>query len=360
MKKRPDSSARSLISRRRFLGSSAAAAAAGSGILTNLDSRSAQAQGNAAALYEAAKKEGKLVWWCGHFDQTGAETIRNAFMATYPGIEVDFIRQTAQVVFTRVQQNLKAGVAEVDVFGTANAGHWPLLKSQNALATFRPSGADALSKPFMNIDPDNTFHAAGVELVIINYRTDKVNPPPSKWTDFLDPKWNNKLTFGSPAFSGNVANWTIAMLDKYGEDYIKQLAKNNPKIGRSILETGTDILAGERLAGHGQDANTFVHKAAGNPIDVKFPDDDTIVAMSYTGILKDAPHPNAAKLFMEFHDSKEYSQALVKAYRFPIRADVPSFNGATLDSIKLFQSSIERLSSGTSEAIAKWRSVMGI
>jgi iron(III) transport system substrate-binding protein len=357
MKSRPGAAA-SQISRRQFLQTSAAVVAAGSGVLSS--GRIAEAQGNVAALYEAAKKEGKLVWWCGHFDQTGAETIRKAFMATYPGIEVDFIRQTAQVVYGRIQQNLKAGIAEVDAFGTANAGHWPLLKKQNALAAFTPSGASVLAKPFKSIDPDSTFHVAGVELVIINYRTDKVNPPPSKWTDLLDPQWANKLTFGSPAFSGNVVNWTIAMLDKYGEDFIKQLAKNNPKIGRSILETGTDILAGERLVGHGQDANTFVHKAAGNPIDVKFPDDDAVVALGYTGILKDAPHPNAARLFMEFHHSKEYSEALVRAYRFPIRNDVPSFSGQTLEQVKTFQSSIERLSSGTAEAIAKWRAVMGV
>jgi iron(III) transport system substrate-binding protein len=103
-----------------------------------------------------------------------------------------------------------------------------------------------------------------------------------------------------------------------------------------------------------------VHKAAGNPIDVKFPDDDTIIALGYTGILKNAPHPNAARLFMEFNDSKEYSQALVKAYRFPIRTDVRSFSGITMDDIKTFQSSIERLSTGTADAIAKWRAAMGV
>lgn len=346
------------FSRRRFLVNSAAAlSVAGAGLLTSGQRTYAQ---NVDELYAAAKKEGKLVWWCGHFDQTGAETIRKAFMEAYPGIEVDFIRQTAQVVYARVQQNLKAGIAEVDAFGTANAGHWPALKKQNALATFQTSGAGTLAKQFKDVDADHTFRAAGVELVIINYRTDKVNPPPSKWTDLTDAKWKGKLTFGSPAFSGNVVNWTIAMLDKYGIDYLKELAKNDPKIGRSILETGTDILAGERLVGHGQDANTFVHKAAGNPIDVKFPDDDTIVALGYTGILKSAPHPNAARLFMEFNDSVAYSKALVKAYRFPIRTDVRSFNGTTMDEIKTYQSTIDRLSTGSADAIAKWRSVMGV
>jgi iron(III) transport system substrate-binding protein len=345
-------------SRRQFLiKSAAAAAAAGTGLLSF--DKDANAQNRNDALYEAAKKEGKVVWWCGHLDRPAMEAVGAAFKKTYPGIEVDSIWQTGEIVYTRVQQNLKADVHEVDVFGTSNAGHWPLLKKQNVLVEYTTSGSAALGKTFKSIDPDNTFRAAGVEVVIINYRSDKVQKPPTKWTDLLDAKWDNKLTFGSPAFSGDIACWTIAMLDKYGDKYLIELAKRNPKIGRSILGSGTDILAGERMVGAGVDANTFLLKRGGNPIDVQFPEDDAILAVGYTGILKGAPHPNAAKLFMEFNDSKEYSQAMVSACRFPIRNDVPSFSGLNLDALKTYRPSIERLSTGTAGAIAKWREAMG-
>ena len=50
-----------------------------------------------------------MVWWTAHYAQSAAEVVRDAFVAKYPGVQVDFIRQTAQVVFERVSQSLKAG-----------------------------------------------------------------------------------------------------------------------------------------------------------------------------------------------------------------------------------------------------------
>jgi iron(III) transport system substrate-binding protein len=352
---KPLGSAQGRFTRRQFLAASAAVAGS-----TLADTRMARAASSTDALYAAAKKEGRLVWWCGFLDRTGMGIVQNAFMAEYPGIKVDALWQTGEVVYTRIQQNLKAKVHDVDVFATSNAGHWPILKRQNALAPYQTADSGAISKVFQNVDPDHAFRAAGVEMVVIDYRTDKVDTPPSKWTDFLDPKWDNKITLGSPAFSGNAANWTLAMLDKYGDRYLTELARRNPKMGRSILGTGTDIVAGERLVGHAQDANTFSLHAAGNPINVKYPEDDAILALGYTGILKTGPNPNAARLFMEFLDSRAYSEALTKTFHFPIRSDVKSFNGLTMDSLKTYQSSIERLTTGTPEAIAKWHAAMGI
>ncbi|TAM85372.1 twin-arginine translocation signal domain-containing protein, partial [bacterium] len=54
-----------------------------------------------SALYAAAKKEGSITWWTAHYAQDAAEAVRDAFVKKYPGIQVSFIRQTAQVVFQR-------------------------------------------------------------------------------------------------------------------------------------------------------------------------------------------------------------------------------------------------------------------
>src|SRR5216684_1658273 len=61
-----------------------------------------------AALYAEAKKEGKVVWWTAHYQLSAAEAVRDAFAAKYPGVQVEFIRQTAQVIYQRLSQNLKA------------------------------------------------------------------------------------------------------------------------------------------------------------------------------------------------------------------------------------------------------------
>jgi len=74
----------------------------------------------------------------------------------------------------------------------------------------------------------------------------RVPSPPQQWTDLLDPRWQGQITLGHPGFSGLVGNWVVAMWDKHGWDYFTNLAKNDPKIARSINDTVTDIVSGER------------------------------------------------------------------------------------------------------------------
>src|SRR5262245_26782169 len=131
------------IDRRAFLKMSATAlGAAALGPATVLGAESDEEQ----KLYAEAKKEGKVVWWTSHYQLSAAEAVRDAFKAKYPGIDVEFIRQTAQVVYQRLSQNLKAGVKELDVFASTDESHYLKLKSQNALAQYTPLGVSNLPK----------------------------------------------------------------------------------------------------------------------------------------------------------------------------------------------------------------------
>src|SRR5436853_6832780 len=187
-------------------------------------------------LYADAKKEGKVVWWTAHYQLSAAEAVRDAFVARYPGIEVQFIRQTAQVVYQRLTQDLKAGVHELDVFASTDEAHYLGLKKQGVLAAYLPLGVNNLPKAYRSVDPDNTYHVGALGFVVINYST-KLNRPPETWTDLLDRRWRGQITVGHPGFSGYGGNWVVAMWDKYGWDYFTKLAQNNPKTGRSINGT---------------------------------------------------------------------------------------------------------------------------
>ncbi len=342
------------VSRRRLL----AGAVAGLAMPVSLRA-AAQQRADNEALYAAAKKEGKFVWWGGTYDQPTLQSLRRAWNAAYPGIDMDYIWATGEVVYTRIQQNLQAGVNEVDVFCTSNAGHWPLLKKQGSLLPLPVVEAEALNPAFRNVDPDNTFRANGVETVVINYRTDQVSAPPKAWTGLVDPQWRGKVTLGSPVYSGDMVNWTIAILDQHGPDLLRTLADADPKIGRSILGTGTDLISGERSIGVGLLENTSLLKHQGDPVDVVVPEEGAVLAFGYTGIPRNAPHPNAAKLFMNFMQSKAYSQALTETFRFPLRDDVPSTNGFELATMKTYKSSVERLTTGTNGAIRAWKDAFG-
>ena len=87
---------------------------------------------------------------------------------------------------------------------------------------------------------------------------------------------------------------------------------------------------------------------------------DAILVVNPFAVMKNAPHPNAARLFANFYFSREYSQALVETYNFPMRSDVRAANGLRLDRIKYYLNKVDRLAVGIPEVVAKWRQTFGV
>jgi iron(III) transport system substrate-binding protein len=310
-------------------------------------------------LYAAAKSEGTVTWWTAHYEQSAAEKMAAAFKAKYPGIEVNLLRQTAQVINTRLNQDLKAGSTECDVFCSTDEGHYPPLIKGGYLVQWTPPDLDLLPKQFQGLNPDHYYHLGAIGFVVINYRTDKVTSPPKDWKEFASSAWKSKTTTGHPGFSGYVGQWVTAMVRTYGDKYLNDLKATDPKINRSVNDTVTDIKAGERLVGAGPDNFSLASKAQGVPIDIHFPDDGAVLVPGPVGIIKGSKHPNAAQLFANFMYSKEYSQALVATYNYPLRSDVDPPTGVpTLDKIKVLRNSIDQLSKDLPRILVNWRSVL--
>lgn len=318
-------------------------------------------EADVSKLYDAAKKDGSVTWWTAHYEQSAAETMAAAFKQKYPGVEVNLLRQTAQVINTRLQSELKAGSTECDVFCSTDEGHYPPLIQAGALAAYNPPDLDLLPKDFQNLNPQGYYHLGAIGFVLINYRSDKVQNPPKSWKDFTDAQWTGKTTTGHPGFSGYVGQWVTAMLKLYGDGWLNDLKKTNPKIGRSVNDTVTDIVSGERQVGAGPDNYSLAQKAKGNPIDIVFPSDGAVLVPGPVGILKDSKRPNAARLFVNFMYSKEYSNALVSTSNYPLRSDVKLPEGVKpYNEIKILRNTVDELTKNLPTAIQKWREVMGV
>ena len=195
--------------------------------------------------------------------------------------------------------------------------------------------------------------------IVINYRPNKIVPAPTKWGDLTDPKMMKLITLGHPAFSGAAGAWAVAMNDNFGWDYMTAVAANKPKINRSIFETVTDIVTGVRAIGAGPASATFAQKAQHEPINGAYPSDFTVLAAGPAGVLKTAPHPNAARLLASFYMSREYSRTLASTYNFPLRTDVRALDGRTFAQIKYYCSTPARLGTAIPEVVAKWRETFG-
>lgn len=316
-----------------------------------------------AAKLAAAKQEGKVVWYVSMFDIGTAEQVAQAFEKRYPGVSVEVVRATAGVIYQRVLEEAQAGITADDVFSSTEEGHYLNFKDKHMIRPYVPVGQDKVLPRFQHFDPDNDYQVASVGVMLLMRNTQQVplDAAPKKWTDLLDPKWKNKISFGHPAFSGYIATWVLALNDLYGWDYFNKMAAQNPLIGRSANDAITELDSGERLVAAGPDATTLKSKDKGNPIDLTYPSDGAVFMTSPSAILTKAPHPHAAELFMDFFMTKEYSEILAKNGFSPLRPDVAPPKGLEpLTSIKLIRPPAQELKTDIPKIIEKFRATFGI
>ena len=358
-KKRPESvgakGARMAIDRRGFLTGSAIA-------LMGLRPGSAQAD-YIAELHAKAKEEGELTWYSVYWPSDRSEKHGALFSKAFPGIKVSVVRSTAQVAYQRLNQDLQASAANCDVYTTTDMGQFVALKDRAVLTPYRMKSIDLIDPRFRNVDPDDAYQIVNATTVGLAYNTNKVKPEqaPKSWKDFIDPKWKNQSVVGHPGFSGFVGTWVVQMTKLYGWDYFEQLAELKPHVGRSIIDTVTVLISGERSIGASPLALVQRNASQGNPIAVSYPEEGSVLMISGAAIMKNTKHPNAAKLFMEFMYSLDTAGEDVEEFGLPLRPDAPMPAGLKrIDEIKTIRPSIAEIIKGIPELTEKWRDTFGV
>jgi iron(III) transport system substrate-binding protein len=259
---------------------------------------------------EAARKEGKVVWYTS-LVLPSAERVAKLFEAAYPGIKVEVHRTGSERILARVMQELKANIKNVDVVHTSDAGHFVFFKEQKLLTRYTPAGVDGFPAGFK--DKDGYFYGLRATVNVIAYNTKTVTAAeaPKTWKDLLDPKWKGKMVTAHPGYSGVIATHVLALVNQYGWDYFKQLAQNKLMLVQSAVDPSGVVASGERVvAVDGGEYTFYQTKKKGNPIEIVYPKEGVPLVVSPTAIMSTAPHPNAAKLFTDFGFSREIQQVM--------------------------------------------------
>src|SRR5712664_3099792 len=150
------------------------------------------------ALIEAARKEGKVVFYTS-IDLPIAEPIAKAFEAKYPGITVRVERTGSERVFQRIGQEYASNIHAVDVVNSSDAAHFIVWKRDGILAPYVPEDVAKFYPP-EHRDVDGQFASFRVWLSIIAYNTNlvKAEEAPKSFADLLDPRWKGKIVKAHP------------------------------------------------------------------------------------------------------------------------------------------------------------------
>jgi len=264
------------------------------------------------ALIDAAKKEGKVVFYTA-MDLAFAERLGRSFEARFPGISAHVERNGAERVFTRIAQEYQSNVHAVDVVNTADQAHVILWKRNGWIAQYLPEEVvKYYDKKFY--DPEGLQIVTRVLVSPFGINTNLVKPEdaPKSFADLLDPKWSGKMVKAHPAYSGTIMNATFQIARDLGWGYLEKLAKQNILQVQSATDTPKKIALGERAVMiDGAGYLVIRNKEAGQPVDVIYPAEGTPLATSPSCLFKAAPNPNAAKLFQNWMHSREAQQILI-------------------------------------------------
>src|SRR5947207_6234041 len=263
-------------------------------------------------LIEAAKKEGKVFYYTS-IDLPIAERIAKSFEAKFPGISVRVERTGAERVFQRIGQEYASKIYAVDVVNSSDAAHFIVWKRDGILAPYVPEDV-ANHYPAEHKDPDGLFASWRVWLSVIGYNTSLVKreEAPKSFADLLDPKWAGKIVKGHPGYSGTIMTATFQISRELGWEYFEKLARQKVMQVQSSTDPPKKLALGERaVMADGNEYNLFQLKEKGEPVEIVYPTEGTPLIVGPSGVLKDAPHPNAARLLQSFLFSTEAQQLMV-------------------------------------------------
>ena len=261
-------------------------------------------------LAAAAAKEGKVVWYTST-DVKVSEALAKAFEAKYPAVNVQVERSGAERVFQRINQEYGSKIYTADVIETSDAVHFVQFKKNGWLQAAVPSDV-AKYWPKEGKDPDGQFAAYRMHLSVIAYNTKlvKKEDAPKSHMDLLDPKWQGKMVKAHPGYSGTIMTDTYALSQALGWGYFEKLGKQKVMQVQSSTEPPKKLAQGERaVEADGNEYNVFLLKESGSPIEPVYATDGSTMVIGNAALLKNAPHPNAAKLLYHFMFTREAQQA---------------------------------------------------
>jgi iron(III) transport system substrate-binding protein len=297
---------------RRDLLIGSSALAAGCAFSTQVLSAAPPASAITPALIEAAKKEGKVVWYTS-VDLPLAEKVAKAFEAKFPGIAVRVERSGAERVFQRIGQEYGSNIHAVDCANSSDAAHFIVWKKGNLLEAYVPEDV-AKFYPAEHKDADGMFASFRVWVCIIAYNTNlvKKDEAPKSYADLLDPKWKGKIVKAHPGYSGTIMTATYQMQRDLGWGFFEKLAAQNIMQVQSSADPPKRLALGERaVMADGNEYNIFQIKEKGGPVEPVYATEGSPLIVGPTGLFKAAPNPNAAKLFCNFSFTPECQQLII-------------------------------------------------
>lgn len=278
-----------------------------------------------AQWIEGAKSEGALTWW-GITQPAEATQIVAEFNKAYPFVKVEYWRGNAGDIASKLDAELMAGRISADVVlggETLNYPRWAQMGLIEKYTEIVP-GLEKWHK--LSYDPEGYWAMAGGQVSVGQYNTNLVSAAeaPKNWEDVLDPKWKGQI---GVATDQGIDPWFTMALAPGGWglektlDFLRKVAVQKPLFSKSPSESHALLVAGNvKILLNGFLRHVLQSQKKGAPVDwVR--NQPVIFSGPSLILMKKGPHPNSARLFLEWALSPEglkaYEDATSMGSPFP-------------------------------------------
>jgi iron(III) transport system substrate-binding protein len=316
------------------------------------------------ALVAAAEKEGQLVvYGC---DPPETPGYIKQFMEKYPKIKVSSYLAGCWQIYNRHATERGAGKPVASVFFSID----------DALSKMQSEG---LLEPYRSTELANfpaAARVAGVDYMLVkvlllgmtsNTEFTKGLPAPKDWFDFANPppEWKNKITFYDPRTSSAAFSLLAAMYQNFGPERAGQIYKGLRSAGAELAPTTpvgmSKLLSGEKPIMFYIPNNHFSGAVAkGAPLEFVVPTSGGVAINFGIAVLKDAPQPNAAKLFVDWMLNEGQSY-IASRNEYALHNGMPPPHGMpSLSSVKLLPLDVPKALAQQKTLINWWQDITNI
>ncbi len=282
----------------------------------------------------AAKKEGVVTIYSTYFVADTSRRLSKDFQDKY-GIRVEILAGGGRTSLEKIKVEAQIKKPIADLMESSGGSATELVLSGMAVSV----GKDLPALKDKNAFVVEPIYSPGGELIqhnlyvnapVINTRLVKEQDEPKSYQNLLEPKWKGNILIPDPAATGSTAPFYGPLFYKSLDlDYWRRLSRQDVKIWAGSVVEGTRMVArGEyNLFLTGTTDATGPLIAEGAPVKLLAMEEGNPAGGFVIAAVKDSPHPNAAKLFIDWLQTKEGQISYAEPSRAtPIRKDVPDFS----------------------------------
>lgn len=254
------------------------------------------------------------------------------------GVKVEVFQGTTGKILARLEAEKSNPVADVVILASLPSAQG--LKQEGLTLPYPEAvNADKLNPDWS--DAEGNYFSISASALGIAYNTNLVKTPPTSWEDLAKPEFKDQVNIPDPSLSGSALDFMTGYLSVKGDSgwsLFEDYKKNGVAMAGANQEALDPVITGAKgIVAAAVDYMTYKAKAKGEPVDIVYPKEGTVISPRPALILKSTQHEANAKAFIDYLLSDEAQKMVSDAALLPGRTDIKAENRANLDEIGQYQ-----------------------